>query len=173
MRVAFSGTHRVGKSTLLEGVASALPDHVTVDEPYLLLEEDGYEPSDPPSPEDFEAQLERSLLSVEESGPNVLFDRCPADVIAYLLVTDADVDEWLARARAAMQTLDLVVYVPIETSDRVAIAAHEDRAYRIAVDEKLRSLLRDDAIESGTEVIEVHGDVQARVDQVMNRINNH
>ena len=64
MRVAFSGTHRSGKSTLLEHVAERLPRYATVDEPYYLLEEEGYETAEEPSIQDFEAQLERSLSSL-------------------------------------------------------------------------------------------------------------
>jgi hypothetical protein len=66
MRIAVSGTHRAGKSTLVEELANHLPKHVMVDEPYHLMVEDGYEFSHPPSLEDFEAQLERSLLELSE-----------------------------------------------------------------------------------------------------------
>jgi energy-coupling factor transporter ATP-binding protein EcfA2 len=118
VRIAFSGSHRVGKSTLVELLAGALPHYTTVDEPYYLLEEEGYECSETPSVEDFEAQLERSLATLEEGERNVLFDRCPADIFAYLFAHDDagafDADEWLDRTREAMQTLDLVVFVPIE-----------------------------------------------------------
>jgi hypothetical protein len=62
-RVMIGGTHRVGKSTLVQAVADALPRHATVDEPNDQLEEEGYAFSDPPPLEDFEAQLERSLLA--------------------------------------------------------------------------------------------------------------
>src|SRR5688572_31487159 len=113
MRIAFSGTHRSGKSTLLEQVAERLPGHATVEEPYYLLEEEGYESAEEPSIPDFEAQLERSLSSLEEGRANVLFDRCPADILAYLLAHDEsasfDAGEWLERAGDAMRTLDLVV----------------------------------------------------------------
>lgn len=174
VRIAFSGSHRVGKSTLLEGLAGSLPGYATVDEPYKLLEEDGYECSETPSLEDFEAQLERSLAAVAEGEENVLFDRCPADILAYLLAhADADAFEseaWTERAREAMQTLDLVVFVPIEERDRIALPPHEDAEYRLAVHEKLHQLLVDDALGSETEVLTVRGDVAARVDQVMARI---
>jgi predicted ATPase len=174
VRIAFSGSHRVGKSTLLERVADALPRHTSVDEPYYLLEEEGYECSETPALEDFEAQLERSLAALEEGEPNVLFDRCPADILAYLLAHDDaatfEPDEWLERAREAMQTLDLVVFVPIEEPDRIALPAHEDDAFRLAVHEKLHELLVDDTLGFGTDVLTVHGDVRARVDQVMARI---
>ncbi|HWN68249.1 MAG TPA: AAA family ATPase [Haliangium sp.] len=178
MRIAFSGSHRVGKSTLIERIADALPRYTPrytiVDEPYCLLEEEGYECSETPSLEDFEAQLERSLVAVEEGEQNVLFDRCPADIFAYLLAHDDasafEPDDWLERAREAMQTLDFVVFVPIEERDRIALPSHEDGEYRLAVHEKLHDLLVDDALGFGAEVLTVHGDVRARVDQVMARI---
>ena len=57
MRVAFSGTHRTGKTTLVEAVSNLMPTYEVVDEPYRVLEESGYELSDPPSVEDYEQQL--------------------------------------------------------------------------------------------------------------------
>jgi hypothetical protein len=175
MRIAFSGSHRVGKSTLVEWIATALPAYTTVDEPYYLLEEDGYECAEDPSLEDFAAQLERSLTAIEEEGQgDVLFDRCPADLFAYLLAHDDadefDADPWLERTREAMRTLDLVVFVPVEEPDRIAIPSHEDREHRLAVDAQLRGLLLDDALGFEADVLTVHGDVRARVEQVMARL---
>jgi predicted ATPase len=174
MRIAFSGTHRVGKSTLVEALADALPGYDSVDEPYWLLEEDGYEQADPPSIEDFEAQMERAIVEIEQSDANVLFDRCPADVLAYMLTHDdagsIDAGEWVERAREALEALDLVVLVPIEEPDRVALPRHEDRALRAAVDEKLRELLLDGALRVAPEVIVVEGSVEARVERVLARV---
>lgn len=175
MRVAFSGTHRSGKSTLLDEIAGRLPDHSTVDEPYYLLEEDGYEAAEHPSVEDFEAQLERSLASLGETGPNVLFDRCPADILAYLLSHQEggvfDADTWLERVGEAMRTLDLVVFVPVESPDRIAVPAHEDRELRMAVHETLEDLLLEERYGSDVEVLRVHGDLHDRARQVWERIN--
>ena len=175
MRVAFSGTHRSGKSTLLEEIAGLFPDHATVDEPYYLLEEDGYDAAAPPSVEDFEAQLERSLASLEETGANVLFDRCPADIFAYLLSHPEgdgfDADAWRERVVEAMSTLDLVVFVPIESLDRIAVPAHEDRELRMVVHETLEGLLLDESSAFDVEVLRVHGDLQDRARQVLQRIN--
>ena len=174
MRIAFSGSHRVGKSTLLEHVADALPRYTSVDEPYYLLEEEGYECAEEPSLEDFEAQLERSLVAIEESEQNVLFDRCPADILAYLLAHEDcesfETDAWLDRIRDAIQTLDLVVFVPIEDRDRIALPAHEDGAHRLAVHERLHELLVDDMLGFEVEVLTVEGDVRSRVEQVMRRV---
>ena len=117
MRIAISGTHRAGKSTLLEELSGALPKYATVDEPYTVLEEDGYEFADPPSLEDFEAQLERSLETLSEAARDVLFDRSPVDFLAYIrALPDADafdLEDWLPEVHEAIESLDLIVFVPI------------------------------------------------------------
>jgi predicted ATPase len=174
VRIAFSGSHRVGKTTLVESVKERLPGHATVDEPYHLLEEDGYEFAEQPSLEDFEAQLVRSLAALDDTGRDVLFDRCPVDILAYLLehddATAFDPDAWLAQIRDAVHTLDLVVLVPIEEPDRIALPPHEDADHRRAVHDRLHDLLVDDALGSDVEVLTVAGDVRARTDQIMAQI---
>lgn len=65
---------------------------------------------------------------------------------------------------------DLVVFVPVEDRDRIPLPSHEDAGLRLAVDEKLRDLLVDDALGFDAEVLAVHGDVPARVEQVMARV---
>src|SRR5262245_22791591 len=160
VRVAFAGAHRTGKTTLIEAVHARLPAYDVIEEPYRLLEDDGYELSDPPTPDDFERQLRRSIATIDESGRNTLFDRCPMDFVAYLqaIEADFDVDE---EVRASMEALDLIVLVPIESPDRIAVAAHEDRRLRRRVDDLLRTLL------DGTDLVEVEGTVDERVAQVM------
>lgn len=164
MRIAFSGTHRVGKSTLVEQIALVQPDFTSVEEPYHLLEEDGHEFGWPPSTEDFQVQLDRSIAQVQASGERTLFDRCPADLLAYLAVHGEDIEESLEQSRTAMRMLDLVVLVPLEEPDVIAVAAHEDQQQRRAVAEMLESLLYDD--ELAQNVITVQGDLTARVKQV-------
>lgn len=174
VRIAFSGSHRVGKTTLIESVAERLPGHATVDEPYYLLEEEGYEFADPPSLEDFEAQLARSLAALDDDGGlDVLFDRCPVDILAYLLehrdASGFDPDAWLEQIRDAVRTLDLIAFVPIEDSVRVGPASLEAAAHRRAVHDRLCDLLLDGALGGDVEVLTVRGDVQARTDQVIAR----
>ena len=177
MRIAFCGTHRSGKSTLIEQVGERLPRYTSVDEPYSLLEEEGYESADPPTIDDFAAQLDRSLAVMAEAAEDdqdVLFDRCPVDILAYLLshedAASFDTDEPLERIAAAMKTLDLIVFVPIESRDRIPLPAHEDRELRLAVHEKLEELLLEAGLAHGVEVLQVEGDVHARVQQIMRRV---
>src|SRR5215510_1349973 len=87
MRIAVSGSHRTGKTTLIEEVSNQLPDYTRVEEPYFLLEEEGFVFAAPPALEDYEAQLERSFECMKMPGRDILFDRCPADFIAYALST--------------------------------------------------------------------------------------
>ena len=173
MRIAFSGTHRTGKTTLVAALAELLPAYEVVDEPYHQLEEEGHEFAGRPSIEDFELQLERSLDRLVDSAENQLFDRCPVDLLAYLLThRDADgfdVDDWLPRVEVAMQRLDLVVFVPVEDPDRVSVAP-EERRLRHRVDEELRSILLENRWELCVEVMEVTGPVAARARQVLAQI---
>ena len=170
MRIAFSGAHRTGKTTLLEAVAARLPGHDAHDEPYWQLEDEGYEFSDPPAREDFERQLQLSIESILAGSRDALFDRSPIDFIAYLQASagdDFDPDHWSPGLRDAMEALDAVVLVTIETPDRIAVPSHEDRRLRVAIDEAITTLLLDDPLGLGVRTIEVHGDLDARVRQVL------
>lgn len=144
-----------------------------VPEPYYQLEEDGYEFEDPPSIEDFEQQLECSLTSLDTPASEVIFDRCPLDLLAYLRThrdrAAFDAANWLPRIREAMATIDLVVFVPIEAPDRVPVDRPEQRL-RARVDDALRDLVLDDDADLGVSGVEVRGTVEARLRQVLVQI---
>ena len=173
MRIAFCGTHRTGKTTLVEAVSSLLPGYEVIDEPYRALEEAGHEFSDPPSVEDFEAQLRMSIELVTRAPANALLDRCPLDFVAYAqaLDEDFDVDDWRDAIGDAMPRLDLLVVVPIETPDRIALPAHEDARRR--VDRRLQELTLDDAWGLEVETLEVTGRLDDRVALVMRAYHRH
>lgn len=170
MRIAFSGSHRVGKSTLLAAVADEMPDHECLDEPYHLLEEDGFEFAHPPTVDDYVAQLRRSMAEIRRAGPDVLFDRCPADFLAYLLARGVDVSAVLDRAVASTARLDLVVLVAIEEPDRVSLSRDEDPQLRRVVDDELTELLLDDDFAESVDVLVVHGTLAERTAQVMTHV---
>lgn len=169
MRIAISGSHLVGKTTLAEALADALPQHELVPEPYYLLEEDGHEFAEMPSLDDFELQLERSIQCVQESGPDVVFDRCPLDILGYLVThRDAEAfqpEDWMPRVREAVAKLDLIVFVPIEDPDRVAVPRSQVRL-RSDVDMALNDLIVDDVYGLEIEVITVTGTPDARLREV-------
>jgi hypothetical protein len=170
MRIAISGTHGVGKSTLVEALGDALADHRAVDEPYVVLVEDGHEFAEEPALEDFEQQLRHAIDSLGTREPDLIFDRCPLDLLGYLLThPDADgfdLDRWLPRVRAAIAGLDLIVFVPVEEPERIALGPSVDVGWRRRVDDELREILIDDRWGLGIEVIEVTGSLRRRVEQV-------
>ena len=137
MRIAISGSHRVGKTSLAEALASILPGYELASEPYHALEEEGHEFSDMPSLDDFLLQLERSLASLEQSGPNTIFDRCPLDIVAYLQTHEErdafHLSDSADRIRGAMARLSLLVFVPIEwLLDRRGLGHLKDIAVPLA-----------------------------------------
>ena len=174
MRIAVSGAHRTGKTTLIEELSRALPDYAVVDEPYHLLEEEGYEFAEMPSLDDFELLLERSLQCIEDSEEDQLFDRCPADMLAYLIAhrdsAGLDAGVWLPRLESALRRLDLIVFVPIEHPDRVIVSDPEDRELRRRVDEELRDIVLEDRWSFGLEAIEVTGTLRERARQVLAQV---
>ena len=175
MRTAVSGTHRTGKTTLLDRLHRALPAYVPVDEPYSVLVEEGHEFAQMPGLEDFETQLDRSIDLIAESDEDSVFDRCPADIPAYLVThLDArriDVDTWLPRCRDAMARLDLIVYVPVEEPDRIGHSESEveDLSLRGRVDEELREVLSGRWVFEA-EILEVIGAATERLRQVLTHI---
>jgi hypothetical protein len=173
MRISISGSHLVGKTTLAEALAKALPQYEIVPEPYYLLVEDGVLFEEMPSIEDFELQLERSFQSLHGSGTDVIFDRCPLDILGYLIThQDADsfrISDWFSRIQESIATLDLIVFVPIENPDRIAVPRSQVRL-RAEVDSVLRDIIIDDAYGLGVEAITASGILENRVRQVIEHI---
>jgi nicotinamide riboside kinase len=172
VRVAFSGSHRTGKTTLVEALSRVLAGYEVIDEPYRLLEEAGQELSDPPSVEDYEQQLRTSIQLVADAPQDALLDRCPLDFVAYLQAVDEDFepDDWQHDVRRAMVRLDLVVVVPIETPERIAVPAHEDLRLRRRVDQHVQELALEDAWGLALETIEVSGTLEERLRQVIRAV---
>lgn len=172
MRLAVSGTHRVGKTTLGQALADLLPDHDFLDEPYHELVGEGHSFSHPPTTEDFEDQLMYSVSSLERSEENVIFDRCPVDLLAYLIAAKGDaaavLHEWGEQVGRAMRSLDGVILVPIEVPDLVAAGSDLDpMGDRAAVAEIVGDLLLNDRLDVETKVVEVRGTLDARARAVL------
>ena len=169
MKIAVSGSHKTGKSTLIGELSDRLPGFELFDEPYWQLVEEGQLFSDPPTLEEYELQLERSVDDVVISEGDCLFERCPLDFLAYILVLDdslrSDVERHLPSVREAVESLDLIVFVPIEEPDRMGDTDYPELRRR--VDEELREIVMDDVFDLGIEVLEVTGPAGERARQVM------
>src|SRR5215831_15577048 len=60
MRIAVSGSHATGKSTLVRELLARIPDLTAVDEAYYVLTDQGHVFADPPTFDDFEVLVEQS-----------------------------------------------------------------------------------------------------------------
>jgi AAA domain-containing protein len=155
MRIAVSGTHCTGKSTLIDEFLLAHPDFVHEPEPYTALQDDyGEVFSAEPCEDDFYRQLEFNVerLRSHRVGERVIFERCPADFVAYLLAlrdlgrgaNSRATEEALGLAKQAIVLLDLIVFLPLDDKPLRVMAESEDRELRCAVDRHLIGILCDD-----------------------------
>jgi len=142
MRIAISGTHGVGKSTLIDEFMRQHTEFVHEPEPYTVMVEDlGEEFSAEPCVEDFRRQLEFNIerLSQHAPGENVIYERCPVDFLAYIHALDPQTVEALVEpVEEAMQYLDLIMYLPLDGT------GEEFPKLQRAVDRRLSSIFRDD-----------------------------
>ena len=172
MRSAVSGTHAVGKSTLVEALGERLPDHLVVPEPYEILEDRGYAFGHPPSVEDFVAQLRQALAVLRHPAPNLILDRSPLDFLGYIDASSGaerfDVEPWRGPIGAAMASLDLVVSLRVDPGHEPE-ALVEDAAFRLAVDARLRDIVDGDGLDlcDGVDVLVLGGPWERRVEAVL------
>jgi hypothetical protein len=178
LRIAVSGTHGSGKSTLIEAFLRAHPDFAHESEPYTVLVEDyGEEFSSEPTADDFYRQLEFNIDRLQRypSGARVIFERSPVDYFAYLLaLNDLDrdrVDSLLETVRGmvlgAIQHLDMIVFLPLDDANWIEVSAEEDPKLRKAVDSRLVAIFGDDEfglVDSGSPaVVEARGSTARRL----------
>src|SRR6185295_5642212 len=116
MRVAVSGTHGAGKSTLIDEFLRRHPEFIHEPEPYAVLVEDlGEEFSAEPCVEDFVRQLKFNIVRLQQHSAeeNVIYERCPLDFFAYIYALNQQTAAQLKEPVCeAMQHLDLIVYLP-------------------------------------------------------------
>jgi predicted ATPase len=174
MRIAVSGSHCSGKSTLIEAFVAKYPDYQHEPEAYELLQ-DSF--SAEPLAEDFFRQMECHLQQLEkyQPGDTVIIERSPVDFVAYLkalVLLNRDsfgqqlVDEAITLARTAIHSLDVIVF--LSTRDvRAFVPAEEDLELRDSVNDLLESILLNDELDlfssSNTLVVDGSGPIENRV----------
>ncbi len=173
MRIAVTGTHGSGKTTVIEDFVAAYPGYRHVEEPYLELAQQGVAFVDGATSADLEEQLEQSCaLIAAAAGADVIFDRCPFDFMAYLeVVSRWEGFEWepdgklLGKIETAIAALDLIALVPLSSPDEIE-APIELPKLRAQADQCLKALLRRDEAEllsGGPALVEINGTRAARV----------
>ncbi|WP_433023249.1 AAA family ATPase [Kribbella sp. CA-294648] len=177
MRIGISGPHGTGKTTLAEELCARLDGHRPVDEPYVLLEEEGYEFEYPPSPDDYRIQLRKSLAALCAPATRVVFDRTPLDFIAYLAVLGVDVEgeSNMSALRSALASLDLLVILPITSEVERFLPLGELPRLQAAVNDSLLDLVYADPLRicENLPVIELTGPLNGRSDAVLAALRSH
>ena len=155
MRVAISGTHCCGKSTLIAEFLLVHPDFAHEPEAYEALQEEyGETFAADPCAEDFYQQLEYNIgrLCQYESGDLVIYERSPVDYLAYMFaLAELGRDRMASRvlanslgmAQRAIGFLEVVVLLPANDL-HIEVPDSEDPELRNAVDTRLESILIDD-----------------------------
>lgn len=173
MRIAVTGSHGTGKTTLIEDLAKAAKQLDAVPEPHFVFESDAAF-VDGPNVDDFEKQLNQScdLILELSMDRDLIFDRCPIDFLAYLdVVSDAEGCEWtpsakqLARVERAMRTFDVIIFVPVLDDDEITVNIEHPKLRR-EIDARLKSMLLDDDLglfEDGPPLLEIFGSREQRV----------
>ena len=181
MRIAVSGTHCSGKSTLIEAFLKMNVDYAHEPEAYIVLQEEyGEAFADDPSADDYFRQLEFAMARLHEykSGDRVIFERSPIDYVAYLLAlqnmkregADESVSEGGIRLlRKSISLIEAIVYVSAAETDDI-VPDSEDPDLRTQVDEQLQAILLSDKLnlfEFGSPmIVEVSGTTAQRLSQL-------
>ena len=157
MKIAVSGSHCTGKSTLIDEFLRVHPEFVHEAEPY---EEMGEEFSAEPNVEDFVRQLEFNIERLKQHAPGtkVIYERCPIDFLAYIECVSRRSDPILEGLELS-QHLDLIVYLPID--DTIEVSDEELPKLRKAVDYRLSKIYQETDL--GINVVEATGPTEQRL----------
>ncbi len=158
MRVAVSGSHSVGKSTLIAAFLSRHPEYAHEPEAFEVLGDDiDITEAGVPTPDGLRSLLEYTVSAVQAHAPQsrVLFERSAVDYLAYAAASRSAwgphepqefLDAHTPIVKASIRHLDLVAYLPVIPVG-VGARRDEDGRFRERVDLWLRRILLDDAYE--------------------------
>jgi GTPase SAR1 family protein len=167
MKIAFTGAHLVGKTTLAEKLHQSLRDYIYVPEPYVELLEKGHLFSETPVLEDFSIQLEQLIENCSIDEPDMIFDRSPLDLFAYMYVVGGAKasQNFYLKVREAMTDIDLLVFVPIENPDVIGCPESEFPELRKKVNDLLEEWIDDFEMD----ILQVSGTLAERENQVLRK----
>ncbi|MCP9836407.1 AAA family ATPase [Cyanobium sp. N.Huapi 1H5] len=194
MRIAISGSHSLGKSTVVNDWVASLPRFLREEEPYRALGLFGpYEIKFREASTRIQngIQLYYNISRIHRYSSrslDVIFDRAPVDYLAYSQYTanqattdidDAFVTSMVPAVRESLDHLDILAFVP--KSDYWPVAMEEDgirpvdHAYRDDVDAIFKEIYRDGRFdvmprEHAPRLIELVGPAEQRLDQLSHAI---
>lgn len=190
MRIAISGSHSLGKSTVVNDWVAAHPDFHREEEPYRVLGLNGpYEICFREASTRLQngIQLYYNISRIHRypaTADKVIFDRAPVDYIAYSQytanqgTTDIDddfVESMVPAVRESPDHLDILAFV--SKSDAWPVEMEEDgirpvdHAYRDEVDTIFKEIYRNSRFNiipksGGPRIIELFGPPMQRLEQI-------
>ncbi len=182
MRIAISGSHSTGKSTLIAAFLAQRPDYVHEPEAFELLGDDiELTPKEGPTPDGLALLLEHTVTTLKPYAPGacVVFERSPVDYLAYAVASRSwprgeaarFIRGFVPKVRRSLRRLDLLVLVPVSAAGPRA-RADENAEFRWRVDEALRRALVDDDWDllgqgQAPRVVELAGHADRRLDELI------
>lgn len=176
MRIAISGTHGSGKSTLIADYLAVRPHTEHIDDPYTYLDD----AADPPGVEEYVEQLRISVNLLRELSPRrpSLIERTPLDFLAYLTALHSlgrtsghrFSDQLEDAVDEALSQLDLLVVLPLEYHNPIVLSEHEDLELRDAMNDALLELVDSCALAPVNRVTEIVGSRDARLATLLREI---
>ena len=189
MRIAISGSHSLGKSTLVWDWIKRHPQYTREEEPFRALDGEMYDirfrQESNRLHNGIQMYYNASRVNLYSSiNDCVIFDRAPVDYIAYSQYTadkkttdidDAFVDAMVPRVKETLQRLDLVVFIPM--TNRWPVEMEDDGIrpvdlpYRAEVDAIFKQIYRDERFlvmpdKNRPKLIELWGSREQRLDQL-------
>ena len=185
MRIAISGSHSLGKSTIVNEWVAKNPHFVREEEPYRALGLYGpYEILF----RDASTKLHNGIHRYGKSTDDVIFDRAPVDYIAYSQYTanqgSTDIDAALVESmvpavRESLDHLDILAFVPKSDAWPVEMETDGirpvDPAYRDEVDAIFKQIYREGRFQvlpekNGPLLVELWGSREQRLAQLQDAI---
>jgi hypothetical protein len=156
VRIAVSGSHSTGKSTLIAAFLTRCPGYLHEAEAFESLADDIDIPgsSEGPTAEGLQRLLEYTIstLALHRPGASVVFERSPVDYLAYAAASGRSwprrsveifLETFIPQVRASLHNLELIAFVPV-SPDGAQSRPGESQRFRRRVDEALRGALVDD-----------------------------
>jgi hypothetical protein len=155
VRVAVSGSHGVGKSTLIAAFLGRHPEYAHEPEAFeVMADEIDLTESGAPTPDGLRTLLDYTVSALEGRSvqPNVVFERSPLDYLAYAAASGSAWPRGEKRrllathsavVRSSIRHLDLVAFLPLSPMGP-GRRRGEDGRFRRRVDHWMRRVLVDD-----------------------------